>query len=282
MDKRLVTEPYAYIRKEARESLKGNWITGTAAAMLFYVLTVFIRNILNLMVGNSVDIPLTIPNATGHFLTLTISGNLYDLLTTPIFAFGFAALCLVLIRERKVEFSLMLGGFSYYIKLLLLGIVMAVKIILWTCLFVIPGIVAALNYSQAYYIFFDDPSKGVFQCIHESIYLMRGNKANLFVLDLTFIGWLILGALATNVVMLPLETLMMGDYFNQVYTMIAYIPTAIVLIYFEVTNAKFHDLLYLSKNEGVRRVDPITGEYYVEPESVTVEENVEDTNDNEN
>ena len=111
---------------------------------------------------------------------------------------------------------------------------------------------------------------------------MKGNKANLFVLDLTFLGWLILGALATNVVMLPLNILMMGDYFNQVYTMIAYIPTAIVLIYYEVTNAKFHDLLYLSKNEGVRRVDSITGEYYVEPESVTVEENVEDTNDNEN
>ena len=68
----------------------------------------------------------------------------------------------------------------------------ALKVFLWSLLLVIPGIIAAYRYSMAVYIMLDDPSKSPMQCIRESKEMTRGYKGQLFVLDLSFIGWAIL------------------------------------------------------------------------------------------
>lgn len=239
MNKRIVTESPAYIRKLSRDSLRGKWMQASVAAFIFYVLTVFVRNVLNLMVDNSINIT----GIDGRIVSLTISGNLYDFLTTPIFTYGFFVMVLLIVREGKVQIDKLFSGFEFYLKLLLITIVIGIKIILWLCLFVIPGIVAAFNYSQTYFIFFDDPSKGVFECINESKRLMQGNKGNLFILCLSYFGWLFLAALATNVILIPLPILPFGDYFTQIYSMIAYIPLAIVMAYFYTAHAHFYELL---------------------------------------
>ena len=69
---------------------------------------------------------------------------------------------------------------------------MSIFIMLWTILLIVPGIIATLRYSQAFYILADDPSKGVMQCLKESKEMMKGNKAKLFCLELSFIGWCLL------------------------------------------------------------------------------------------
>ena len=71
-------------------------------------------------------------------------------------------------------------------------ILMGIFIFLWSLLLVIPGIIAAYRYSMAMYLFFDDPEKGALECIRESKAMTYGYKGKLFVLDLSFIGWLIL------------------------------------------------------------------------------------------
>ena len=45
---------------------------------------------------------------------------------------------------------------------------------------------------MAVFIFCDDPEKGALNCIRESKAMTRGYKGQLFVLDLSFIGWSIL------------------------------------------------------------------------------------------
>ena len=44
---------------------------------------------------------------------------------------------------------------------------MSLFIMLWSCLCYIPGIIAALRYSQAFYILAEDPNKGIRQCVNE-------------------------------------------------------------------------------------------------------------------
>ena len=70
---------------------------------------------------------------------------------------------------------------------------------LWSLLFVVPGIIKAYSYSMAPYILQDDPSLGWEKSLEESKIAMRGNKWQLFCLDLSFIGWYLLGALAFGV-----------------------------------------------------------------------------------
>ena len=65
-------------------------------------------------------------------------------------------------------------------------------IVLWTFLFVIPGLVKSYSYSMAAYIAAENPDMTASDAITASKELMDGNKWRLFCLDLSFIGWSIL------------------------------------------------------------------------------------------
>ena len=54
-------------------------------------------------------------------------------------------------------------------------------------------------YSQSFYILAENPDKGIFQCLEESSRLMSGHKWELFVLELSFIGWWILAGLTLGI-----------------------------------------------------------------------------------
>jgi uncharacterized membrane protein len=78
-------------------------------------------------------------------------------------------------------------------------ILRTVFVFLWSLLFVIPGIIKALAYSQTFYVLADNPDMSATEAIDKSRELMRGHKLRLFWLNLSFIGWYLLGALALGV-----------------------------------------------------------------------------------
>ena len=82
---------------------------------------------------------------------------------------------------------------------IVLGLLKYIFICLWSILFVIPGIIASYAYSMSAFIQQDSPNKDWKYCIDESKKIMKGNKWKLFVLDLSFIGWYIVGALCFGV-----------------------------------------------------------------------------------
>ena len=75
---------------------------------------------------------------------------------------------------------------------LVLGLLLTIFVALWSLLFVIPGIIMAYAYSMAAYVKVDHPEYSPIQAIRASAELMRGHKWQLFVLDLSFIGWYLL------------------------------------------------------------------------------------------
>lgn len=82
---------------------------------------------------------------------------------------------------------------------LLIGLMSSLFVFLWSLLFLIPGIVMSYAYSQAYYIKADHPEYDWRQCLSESKAMMQGHKWELFVLDLSFIGWIIVGSFCFGV-----------------------------------------------------------------------------------
>ena len=84
------------------------------------------------------------------------------------------------------------GRLASFFRLIALYIVESVFVFLWSLLFVIPGIVASYRYRLAIYLMLERPELGVMDCIRESKRLMNGRKGELFVMDLSFIGWTIL------------------------------------------------------------------------------------------
>ncbi len=70
---------------------------------------------------------------------------------------------------------------------------------LWSMLFVIPGIVKGYSYSLAMYIKSENPNIPASKAIELSTRMTNGHKMDLFVLDMSFIGWAILSAFTLNI-----------------------------------------------------------------------------------
>ena len=66
---------------------------------------------------------------------------------------------------------------------------------LWTLLLIIPGVIMAYAYSMAVFVANDNPELSAMDAIKKSREMMRGHKWDLFVLDLSFIGWILLSML---------------------------------------------------------------------------------------
>jgi len=140
-------------------------------------------------------------------------------LLSPIIDAGYKSYCLKISRGQKGEFVDIFNGFLFFGKAILLNIITNVLILLWSLLFIIPGIAAYYRYRQAFYILIDDPGKGVMQCIRESKRMMQKRKLELFLIDLSFIGWYILNTiiilLAPVPFLLPIISIWLTPYFNM-------------------------------------------------------------------
>lgn len=105
-------------------------------------------------------------------------------------------LAYVLLKQARDRQSMNIGdifcGFkSDFGGLFLINLMTSIFVFLWALLLVIPGIIMGYAYSMAYYVKVDNPEYDWRQCIKGSKELMRGHKWQLFVLDLSFIGWAI-------------------------------------------------------------------------------------------
>ena len=71
---------------------------------------------------------------------------------------------------------------------------------LWTCLFIIPGIVKSYSYRMVPYITAERPDLSGREVINLSRQMMNGNKGKAFVMDLSFILWWLLSAITLGIV----------------------------------------------------------------------------------
>ena len=103
--------------------------------------------------------------------------------------------------EAPAEPGEMSYGFkSNYGNVVLTLFLEGLFIVLWSLLFIIPGIVKAYSYRLVPYILSDNPDMQPTEAITKSREMMNGNKWNTFVLDLSFLGWAILGIITLGIV----------------------------------------------------------------------------------
>lgn len=100
-------------------------------------------------------------------------------------------------RERKVGIGTILYAYSSgnMINVVFVQFLQAVKTVLWSLLFVIPGIVKSYEYRMIPYILSENPGIDQKRAFELSRAMMTGQKWNAFVLDLSFILWMLLGAI---------------------------------------------------------------------------------------
>ncbi len=113
-------------------------------------------------------------------------------IVTILLGGGFAIFCLRTVRGMEASYWNLFDAFGMFLRVLWLYILEGIFIFLWSLLFIFPGFIAFYRYRQALYLLLEHPEMSALQCITESKRIMRGHKGELFVMDLSFIGWGIL------------------------------------------------------------------------------------------
>ncbi len=130
--------------------------------------------------------------------TPSVSAQLINLalqIVTDIVGVGFIIFLFNTIRRTGACFGNLLDGFGIAGRIILLYILELIFIVLWSLLLIIPGFIAAYRYRMAIYLLIDHPELSPMDCIRESKRMMAGHKAELFLLDFSFIGWELLACL---------------------------------------------------------------------------------------
>jgi uncharacterized membrane protein len=184
----IVLEPAANIRARGRAALNGNWQQAMTAMLLYFVFISLIPSLIDSLLGWSYVAP-------GGFTVTNSPSWLYLLLVYGPFSLGLVAYFVGLFRNQETDTKAVFSGFDQFGKAFVLNLLFGIFVFLWTLLFIIPGFIAAFRYSQAFYIMRDNPELSAMDCLRESKRIMIGNKAKLFILILSFIGWGILALL---------------------------------------------------------------------------------------
>lgn len=157
-------------RAAARAALKGNWGETAVFTLVYLIVSCAAAGILGMI----------IPFAGSLIATL---------LMVPV-TFAFTVSFLGLLRGTKVDVGNLFKQFNnrVFITMMLVSLYSW----LWTLLFIIPGIIKGYSYAMTPYLLKDNEELSGEAAINASMSMMSGHKWELFVLDLTFIGWALL------------------------------------------------------------------------------------------
>ena len=135
-------------------------------------------------------------------MDIGLPGTFVSILTglmSMVLAAGFVMYCMAIRRGERAEYLTLFDGFSFVGKVILLNIVIYLFTLLWSMLFVIPGLIAAYRYRFALYNLYENPGIGVMEALEMSKRQTLGYKSQLFTLDLSYIGWAFLASLPSLV-----------------------------------------------------------------------------------
>lgn len=173
------------LKQRAKSGLKGYYWQAVLAVLLTGVVTWLVPMSLKLIPVVSI-----------------IAGPLAGLFLTNVLLVG---LCGYFIKSARLQgdagIKELASGFNgeTYLNLVVLQFVCAVKLFLWSLLLVIPGIIKRYEYYMVPYLAAEYPEKDRKEIFMMSARMMKGNKLRTWVLELSFIGWFLLGALACGI-----------------------------------------------------------------------------------
>lgn len=128
-------------------------------------------------------------------LVSLLGGDMALLVMDGPIMLGVAFIYLRFIRKEKYEYDDLFDGFKHFGSACITYLVMIVFILLWAVLLIIPGIIAALAYSQTFFLLADNPSLRPLEALKKSKEMMMGYKWQYFRFICRFIPWLILAVI---------------------------------------------------------------------------------------
>lgn len=131
-------------------------------------------------------------------IIVVIAGIAYYILSS-IVTVGYARFNLNLVDRVEGSLNDLFAYFKYWKTTAMTTLLKSIYILLWTCLLVIPGVIASYSYAMTKYILADHPELTAGEAIARSKAMMQGNRMRLFCLQFSFIGWDILASFTLGI-----------------------------------------------------------------------------------
>lgn len=139
----------------------------------------------------------------GAFLVIGLLASLVGLLYVFLFGnaikVGVTGIHLSVYRRQGFRFRDLFSGLKQYGRVIGTMALMTLFITLGIFCFVVPGIIVAYGLFEVPYLLAEDPTLSGMAAIRRSWEDMRGYKGKLFVLHLSFFGWILLSALTCGI-----------------------------------------------------------------------------------
>ncbi|MGL5381287.1 DUF975 family protein [Clostridium sp.] len=173
------------LKRKSKDQLRGNWGKAIVATLIVTLIT---------------SLGVTVSRFFEDGSGITITTDLIAIFFGGVFTVGLSKFLLNFTDGAdKANISDILSGFSIYFKTLGLYLLYGLIVCIGCILLVVPGIIFSLMFYQAFFILAEDNEKGIIQCLKESANLMKENKLDFFVLQLSFIGWIIISILTLGI-----------------------------------------------------------------------------------
>jgi len=143
-------------------------------------------------------------------------------IVATLFLYGTTMMYIQTSRNQTpiVEDILTIGFKEQQARSLVLSFLISLLIALWSFLLIIPGFVKSYAYSMSFYLIHQEPGLSALEAIDLSKKLTRGSKLDLFILDLSYLGWYILGIFTLGILYLwivPKHMTARTLYFEEIY-----------------------------------------------------------------
>lgn len=146
---------------------------------------------------------------------IPIVGSLASaIIVTPAFALSIYRIYLNLTNDTKPVAADAFCGFDDFWSAFKVNFLVGLFTYLWSLLFIIPGIVKSISYSMSMYILSENKEKPALECINESKAMTYGYKMDLFVLSLSFIGWILLSVITFGIALIWVVPYMNATFAN--------------------------------------------------------------------
>ena len=210
-------------KKLSLNQLRGKW-GSVIIAFLIAILVImamsavlqFPATVITLIQSHSSGVFALITAVFSAVIILILS--IIGLILSGCIMYGISNYMLRFVRNGETNISYIFSGFSYGINVIkrsfVLYLLIEIFTFLWSLLFVIPGIVASLSYSQAFFILVDDDNISASEALRLSKRMMKGYKGKLFCLLLSFIGWILLCCLTFGIGFIFLMPYLQTAYAN--------------------------------------------------------------------
>lgn len=185
------------IKHEAKKTLKGLWGYAILISIITFGINTVIPLIVEALISGGFNNGFNQQNSPP---SSQLVSWIFSIVISPVI-FGYYSTFLDIKRNQPVEIKNLFYAFGrkLYFKVLGVYLLTVIYTVLWSLLFIIPGIIKSFAYSQVYFILKDDPEISPNAAITKSKQLMKGNKSKYFLLLLSFFGWIILCILSLGI-----------------------------------------------------------------------------------